>query len=366
LRLYDDRRIFSVVTVLRQADLQGALGFLREAEGVTGPDPFPSGLLDRLRGLVPCEFVTYAELDRVGQHVLFIDTCTNGRALPEASPDDLATFWRQLPQVPIAAHHARTLDFAARKLSDFVTRRQLRQREYYADFLHPWGIEYRLVVGLPAPLSRTKCFMFDDGRRDFTERDRLLLDLLRPHLVPLYESAKARRLAAALAAGAEASGELVVLDSAGRIEFASVSARRLLRDYGDAPDGTRLPAAIEDWLVHDRRRLNGDSLPSRARPLKIDHEHRRLVITRLTGDSRVLLLTEESVLAADSKLLSWREWQVLALVEEGKSNAEIAASLWIAPGTVRTHLENIYAKLGVRSRTAALARVRELKLAEPQ
>jgi pimeloyl-ACP methyl ester carboxylesterase/DNA-binding CsgD family transcriptional regulator len=73
-------------------------------------------------------------------------------------------------------------------------------------------------------------------------------------------------------------------------------------------------------------------------------------------------LSQEPVRPADSMLLSWREWQVIGLVEAGKSNAEIAAELWIAPGTVRKHLENIYAKLGVRSRTAALARVRELKL----
>jgi LuxR family maltose regulon positive regulatory protein len=47
-------------------------------------------------------------------------------------------------------------------------------------------------------------------------------------------------------------------------------------------------------------------------------------------------------------------------VAEGKSNAEIASELWIAVGTARIHLDHIYRKLGVRSRTAALARVREL------
>jgi DNA-binding CsgD family transcriptional regulator len=39
-------------------------------------------------------------------------------------------------------------------------------------------------------------------------------------------------------------------------------------------------------------------------------------------------------------------------------NAEVAEALWISPGTVRKHLENAYAKLGVRTRTAAVARFR--------
>jgi DNA-binding CsgD family transcriptional regulator len=48
---------------------------------------------------------------------------------------------------------------------------------------------------------------------------------------------------------------------------------------------------------------------------------------------------------------------VVALVERGHSNAEIAAER-IAPTNVRKHLGSIYAKLGVTSRTAAVARLR--------
>jgi DNA-binding CsgD family transcriptional regulator len=55
-------------------------------------------------------------------------------------------------------------------------------------------------------------------------------------------------------------------------------------------------------------------------------------------------------------LLTAREREVLVWVARGKTNAEIARLLWLAPSTVRKHLENVYAKLGVSTRTAAVAR----------
>jgi ATP/maltotriose-dependent transcriptional regulator MalT len=60
--------------------------------------------------------------------------------------------------------------------------------------------------------------------------------------------------------------------------------------------------------------------------------------------------------------LSERELEVLSLLASGRSNAEIARDLFIAVGTVKTHTNNIYRKLGVRNRAEALARTRDLKL----
>jgi DNA-binding NarL/FixJ family response regulator len=53
--------------------------------------------------------------------------------------------------------------------------------------------------------------------------------------------------------------------------------------------------------------------------------------------------------------LSQRELEVLALVAAGNTNREAAAALFISEATVKTHLLNIYAKLGVSDRTAAVS-----------
>jgi DNA-binding CsgD family transcriptional regulator len=60
--------------------------------------------------------------------------------------------------------------------------------------------------------------------------------------------------------------------------------------------------------------------------------------------------------------LSPRELEVLGLIDQGLSNAEIAGELIVAPSTVKTHINNIFGKLGVRTRLQALKRAEELGL----
>jgi ATP/maltotriose-dependent transcriptional regulator MalT len=60
--------------------------------------------------------------------------------------------------------------------------------------------------------------------------------------------------------------------------------------------------------------------------------------------------------------LSEREVEVLRLVARGLSNRAIARELVISLGTVKTHVHNVCSKLGVDSRTQAIAQARELNL----
>jgi ATP/maltotriose-dependent transcriptional regulator MalT len=60
--------------------------------------------------------------------------------------------------------------------------------------------------------------------------------------------------------------------------------------------------------------------------------------------------------------LSGRELEVLNLLASGRTNSEVARDLFLSVGTVKSHTNNIYRKLGARNRAGALARARGLDL----
>jgi DNA-binding CsgD family transcriptional regulator len=129
-------------------------------------------------------------------------------------------------------------------------------------------------------------------------------------------------------------------DGTRRIELTSESAGRVLRDDLAMPDA-RLPERIADWHA------------SACGTLVIAGDGSALVV-EATRDGSALPLSERP---SCEDMLTARERHVMRCVEDGLSNAEIARELWIQPTTVRKHLENIFAKLGVRSRTAALSKL---------
>jgi DNA-binding CsgD family transcriptional regulator len=81
-------------------------------------------------------------------------------------------------------------------------------------------------------------------------------------------------------------------------------------------------------------------------------------VTAAGNDSRV----EAAIQAGLPEALSMREIEVLRLIAEGLTNAAIAERLVVAPSTVKTHINNIYGKLGVQTRVQALQRARALGL----
>jgi DNA-binding CsgD family transcriptional regulator len=326
---------------LSRSDAEHLLRFVAEAESLGGDEPFTGELLAELGQLVHADWVTYCELDRVRRRHLLSVTRPGDKDDGGDEPGTL--FWDFVIEAhPVCLRHQQGF-IGALKLSDFLTPRELHQTRLYDVWFRPFGGEHELNVPIPSPLWHTKTFLFDrGGGRDFTERDRLVLDRLQPHLARLWQAARTRRLlSAALAAldraPARDSRGVILFGHAGQIEFASAPARRLLSEFfPDWRDG-RLPAALDQWLGSGRK---GAHVQKRG--------SRRLSVERSNG---ALLLEERT----DDVLLTPREREVLAWVARGKTNAEIARLLWLAPSTVRKHLENLYAKLGVKTRTAAVA-----------
>lgn len=130
-----------------------------------------------------------------------------------------------------------------------------------------------------------------------------------------------------------------------------------MRLPGEAGTHWTLEAGRSDRNFSDRDRLMLDALRT---PLIAYESHRALA-------GRVAKLRSMRPGSFDAGILSPRENEVLDLVAKGASNAMIAEQLWISPGTVRKHLEHIYVKLEVGSRTAALAQTgRSLAVSEPR
>ncbi|MGH3081579.1 MAG: helix-turn-helix transcriptional regulator [Gaiellaceae bacterium] len=333
------------MATLSRTDAERLLRFLADAESIGGDEPFTPELLLELGQLIEADFVSYHEVDHVRRQPLMCLLRPGDDDVDDDDDDNITDEeWELMQEHPVCRRWREDGTFGALRLSDVVTRREFRRSRHYADYFLPWGMEFELKTRLPSPLWHAQTFaLHRGGVRDFTPRDRLVLDLLTPHLSRLREAARTRRrLTEALAelgrTDEDAARGLIFLGPGGEIEFMSPPARRLMRDFFPAGLAGRLPAALEDWLE------GGDS-----RPLVRRRGDRRLVVER-TVDSLIL---EERVAEVP---LTVREREVLSWVARGKTNAEIAELLWLAPSTVRKHLENVYAKLGVSTRTAAVAR----------
>jgi DNA-binding CsgD family transcriptional regulator len=112
----------------------------------------------------------------------------------------------------------------------------------------------------------------------------------------------------------------------------------------------RLPMAPETLFIFDR----GDrDFSERDREVLLTLSPHLVRLYELAGLRKRL-----QVMAPPLAELTPREREVLELVAEGHANGEIASLLWISSGTVRKHLDNIYAKLGVHTRTAAASLLR--------
>ncbi len=85
-------------------------------------------------------------------------------------------------------------------------------------------------------------------------------------------------------------------------------------------------------------------------------EHDRALLVLLRPHLHQAYLDAERRRHHPAPQLTDRHWDLLRLLAAGHTNAQIARRLGISEGTVRTHLETIYTRLNVSSRTAAVIR----------
>ena len=117
-------------------------------------------------------------------------------------------------------------------------------------------------------------------------------------------------------------------------------------------------------FMDDGRPLAG--LLARAALKGVSPEYAGRILKTLSGDSGEIPARAASAPFSQFESLSARELQVLQLIAQGLTNREIARDLVLSLSTVKVHTYNIYGKLGVHSRTRAVARARELGLLDGQ
>lgn len=334
---------------LSAKDLRAALEFVGDAHAFDDLDAFRSGILPGLERLVPSDLVGYNEVYSPSEPALVITHPVQ----VDFTAETLARLAHQHPLISVQVNG----DYGTYKISDFLSARQFHSLDLYDELYRHIGAEDQIAFGLSG--SVVIGIAMNRGRRNFSERDRALLDLLRPHLAQahdrLLERMRMSALVAALEHGLEQGGTAVLaLDRKGRISAVSGSAIELLHAYFPNEREAKLPTAIAEWL---------ERKPSatECNPLKVDAERGRLTVRNATlglADSTVLVLEEERPMTPASLRplgLTQRQAEVLCLLVTGEETRQIADALFISPRTVRKHFENIYTRLGVHSRAAAVS-----------
>jgi len=247
---------------LQSADFEALFAFVGDVAGLEFDEPYPFEVVARMQDLVRCDDITYQDCDLNAKR--FYATVGVG---PDGGgdDDDGELYWNVGP-CPISDYRTRTGDLRAVTMSDVIDRCRYHELPIFGEYFEPVGFDNMIDLGLPAVLPRQRSFILfrEAGAGDFSERDRAVLEMLRPHLY--------------------------------RLE-AQAALRRQLSEALRTQEGTVEPDPYAE--------------------------------------------------------LTSREREIVELVAEGKTNAQIAVQLWIAPSTVKKHLEHIYAKLGVGRRTAA-------------
>ena len=183
-------------------DLRTLAGIVSDDRADLPEEGLPPSLLADLMDQIRCDFCSVATFDsrrEKARHVQGIPPA-NDVALKEIEAMD-PVHWQHYWNCQPCSHPDRTGDLrSVSKIADFYSARQWHSTGMYSDIYRPGGMEHELQLCLPAPGGRTagpgrtvRLYFFRGPGPDFSERDRALLTLLRPHLHQAYLDAERRR-----------------------------------------------------------------------------------------------------------------------------------------------------------------------------
>jgi DNA-binding CsgD family transcriptional regulator len=352
---------------LPQTDWDKLNGAIRDLYAQPNLDSLSDSIVNHLLELVPSDHACYNELDLRGtgsRYRLTVD-------MPEIAKR--APAWQALiGQHPNARYLERTHDPSTHQIAEFVSRREFHRLPLYNEFYRWVEIEHQLIFCVKRPERLYIAVAVSRSSKEFTSRENARMEALRPHFEQAYMNTRAFgylqseagfQMAALSASGASP----VLVGNSGQVLWVTPDAEHLLQKYFDDRPRTagRLPKSLSRWLEHERRRLAQPAFQLPAAPFQIARGEARLTV-RFRAEPNgclLLLLSEECLGNSPERLrslgLTPRETELLHWLAEGKGNSEIAMILGMNRRTVEKHFENIFAKLGVESRAAALRRTLE-------
>ena len=338
---------------LNEADVHAAERLPFALDQTETPLELMRSALEELARIVPSDLSSWNRI------VLSTGAVEHEAAPAEAEP---GTAFQEVSSTaschPLLHAHAAGARPAVR-LSDAIEPRWLQRTELYGELLHRSGAEYGISIAVRPHAGEALVFALGRHEREFSERDRDVLDLACPGLEHTLQLAEARRrLLLALAANPPPGTGVVLLDDYGEIQYASLEADRWLAEhFGAAEHPGWLPEPVASWLA----------LPPRP-ALESVRDGRRLTIRLLPGEPHALLVEEEVARFRPGTLerlgLTGREREVLEAARAIGADAPsgLADELFLSPHAVRERVERLEGKLGVHSLTEAILAARRASL----
>jgi len=314
-------------------------------------------LLDTaLPRLIPSDWRSYNEVDLLHPEntLAILKPQLDARSLPL-----LQRFNEVAHQHPLIIGQLQSPDFPVHKISDFLAQDAYHKLELYQDVYRHMGVEYQIAATIKLEPDRITAFALSRQQTDYTERDRAILEMLRPHLVIALNNL------------ALASERQTVLDCTGLVLQELASATLIVDRHdrilyhtgpgltwiGAASQGI-LPVQISGWLHQAATSTRRQSMNLKTGAGEI---HIRFVPTG-SPQRRLLVLTAgtpqtPAPAPTNDFGLSKRQLEVARWIGHGKTNLQIAALLGISPRTVQKHIEHIFEKMDVKTRVAVASRL---------